>query len=95
MTEIELAALVEQYTGLTDKHSPAYAQAYRLAHAVATASVTTTELPEPAAWICLYDNNDVEYTPLRELAEAAQTAIPLYRAEDLWKVLPSPAEDGQ
>jgi hypothetical protein len=38
MTEIELAALVEQYTGLTDQQSPAYAQAYRLAHAVMTAS---------------------------------------------------------
>lgn len=37
---------------------------------------------EPDAWICIYDDGeviDVEYTPLRELAEASQKAIPLYR----------------
>lgn len=53
MTDDELAALVEQYTGLTDKHSPAYAQAYRLAHAVAVAALecqqtTRKDLPSPA-----------------------------------------------
>lgn len=42
MTEIELAALVTQYTGLTDRADPAYAQAYRLAHAVATAALDDT-----------------------------------------------------
>lgn len=49
MTDIELAALVEQYTGLTDKHSPAYAQAYRLAHAVATAATEAHSTTENAA----------------------------------------------
>jgi hypothetical protein len=54
MTEIEIAALVEQYTGLTDQQSPAYAQAYRLAHAVMTATYeecqaeTRKDLPSPA-----------------------------------------------
>ena len=54
MTDDDLAALVEQYTGLTDKHSPAYAQAYRLAHAVMVATYESCQqesrkdLPSPA-----------------------------------------------
>lgn len=47
--------------------------------AVAEKSARTAALT-PAAWICIYNDGEVEYTPLLELAEAAPTAIPLYRA---------------
>jgi hypothetical protein len=43
MTEIDLANLIEQHTGLTDRHSPEYARAYRLAHAVMTATAEKSD----------------------------------------------------
>jgi hypothetical protein len=44
------------------------------------AGLAAAPTQEPAAWICIYDDGEVDYTPLRELAEAAPTAIPLYRS---------------
>lgn len=54
MTDIDLANLIEQHTGLTDQKSPEYARAYRLAHAVMTAAYESCqpesrkEFPSPA-----------------------------------------------
>lgn len=62
-------------------------KAHAETNAALTAEITRLEAllaaapaQEPAAWICIYDDGEVDYTPLRELAEAAPKAIPLYRS---------------
>lgn len=54
-------------------------EGWQAAVTMAAKAASATALT-PAAWICIYDDGEVEYTPLLELAEAAPTAIPLYRA---------------
>ncbi len=72
MTDIELAALVEQYTGLTDRHSPAYAQAYRLAHAVATAAHGNRD-----------PGDTPQYRALQEIIDDLLDTVPTKTLEDI------------